>query len=52
MKDYRVSFYLGDMLHSYIVEAENEYKAIQKALIMPEGSAEILHDFKIEHLHY
>ena len=37
------------MLHSYIVEAENEYRAILNCLHkMPDTSSDIMHDFKIE----
>jgi len=49
MKDYRISYYLDDMYHTYIVTQPNEATAIMKAIqFIPEGSREILHDFKIE----
>lgn len=48
-KDYKVSYMLGDMYHSYILTAENEAKAILNAVNrLPDGSKERLHDFKIE----
>lgn len=49
MKEYKVSYMLGDMYHSYIEAAENEAKAIQKVLNrLPDECKEIMHDFKIE----
>lgn len=49
MKEYKVSYMLGDMYHSYIETAENEARAIQKVLNrLPDGSKEIMHEFKIE----
>lgn len=49
MNDYKVSYYLGDMYHTYILTAENEAQAILKAVNrLPDGSKAILHDFKIE----
>ena len=49
MKDYNVSYMLGDMYHSYIITAENEAQAILRTVNrLPDGSKEILHDFKIE----
>lgn len=49
MKDYKVSYMLGDMYHTYILTAENEAQAILKAVNrLPDGSKERLHDFKIE----
>lgn len=48
MKEYRVRYYLSDMYHTYIITAENEYKAIKKALSIPEECKELLHDFKID----
>lgn len=49
MKDYSVSYYLDNVYHQYIVEAENEYQAINQVMRgMPEGSAKIMHNFKIE----
>lgn len=49
MKEYRISYYLDDMLHTYIEVAENEYKAILKCLHhIPDTSSVIMHDFKIE----
>ena len=32
MREYRVSYYLGDMYHSYLVDADNEFEATEKAL--------------------
>lgn len=49
MKTYRVSYYLGNMLHSYLIDAEHENEAIQKALTgVPSTSRHLFHDFKIE----
>lgn len=49
MREYLVSYYLNDMLHSWIVEADNEAEAILKALkSLNDRSKEIMHDFKIE----
>lgn len=49
MKDYRISYKLGDMLHSRVVTAVNEYRAIMDFLHkLPDTSYEIMHDFKIE----
>lgn len=49
MKDYQVSYMLGDMYHMYVLTAENEAQAILKAVNrLPDGSKERLHDFKIE----
>lgn len=49
MKEYKVSYMLGSMYHSFIETAENESRAIQKVLNrLPDGSKEIMHEFKIE----
>lgn len=49
MKDYIVSYYLGDFFHSYTITAENEVSATLDALNrIPEGSRNLFHDFKIE----
>ena len=49
MKDFRVSYYLGDFFHCYIVEAENEHHAISKTMCsIPNASRNIMHDFKME----
>ena len=49
MKDYIVSYYLGDMFHSYTITAENEVNAMIDALYrIPETSKPLFHDFKIE----
>lgn len=49
MKEYRITYYLCDMLHTYIEVAENEYNAISKCLKrIPDTSSVIMHDFKIE----
>lgn len=49
MKEYEVSYYLHDMYHSYIVDADNEAEAITKALSrLNSRSKEIMHDFKVE----
>ena len=49
MKEYNIKYYLGNMLHSYIIEAKNECEAIEKALKrIPETSKKHFHDFSIE----
>lgn len=49
MKDYVVSYYLGNMFHSYTVEAENEFEAMFKVLNgIPETSKKWFCDFKIK----
>ncbi len=47
MKEYHVSYNLGNMYHSYVVEAENEAEAIQKVLSRFYYK-ELLTEFKIE----
>lgn len=49
MKDYAVSYYLNNLYHTYIVEAENEAQAIKEVLDrMPDTSKPLFHDFKIK----
>ncbi len=49
MKEYSVKYYLGNMLHTYIVEANNECEAIEKVLkSIPETSKKHFHDISIE----
>jgi hypothetical protein len=49
MNEYRISYYLRDMYHTYIMEAKNEAEAITRAVNrLPEGSKEIMHHFSIE----
>ena len=49
---YQISYYLGDMCHTYLMDAHNEAEAITNVLNrMPDVSKTILHDFKIER-HY
>lgn len=49
MIDYKISYKLGNMLHQYIIEAENENNAKYKALKnIPKTSQNILRDLKIE----
>lgn len=49
MKDYRVSYYLGDMLHTYIITAESEIDAIVKVMrAIPATSRKIFNNFKVE----
>lgn len=45
--DFTVSYYLGDMFHTYTIEAESKKKAICKA-IKSISNKEIMHDFKVE----
>jgi hypothetical protein len=52
MATYKVKYYLDDMLHTYFVDAENEYEAMVKALDnVPKTSAHLLHDLRVER-HY
>ncbi len=45
MKDWQVSYYLGEMFHCYVIEAENEYDATMKCLkSIPEGSKKYFRD--------
>ena len=45
MKDWQVSYYLGDMFHCYVIEAENEYDVTLKLLnSIPKGSQKIFRD--------
>lgn len=45
---YQVKYYLDKCSHDYLVEAKNEYEAIRDVVDrLPEGSREIMHDFKI-----
>lgn len=49
MKTYRVSYYLDNFYHTYLIEAENECSAIETAIrTIPDTIKLILHDFKIE----
>lgn len=47
MKEYSVKYYLGDMLHGYIIKAECEADAIATVLRDIQYSASIMHDFEI-----
>lgn len=49
MKKYRVSYFLDNYYHSYKVDADNEYEAIEIIVRnIPNTSKPLLHDFKIE----
>ncbi len=49
MREYSVTYYLGDMYHSYVVDADNEAEAVMKVLNrLPDVCKAIMHDFKIE----
>ena len=49
MKEFKISYYLGEMFHCYTEVAENELKAIQKALDrIPDTSNGIFHDFQVK----
>ena len=49
MKDFKVSYEIGDMLHSYIITAENEYNAILKCTLKISHKAQDkFKNFKIE----
>lgn len=49
MKTYKVSYYLDNFYHTYLIEAENEFYAIEEAIRhIPYTSRPLLHDFKIE----
>ena len=51
MKDWQVSYYLGDMFHCCVIEADNEYDATLKLLKLlnsiPEGSRKLFRDLKV-----
>lgn len=49
MKDWQVSYCLRNMLHQYIIEAENYFEAHQKVLSsIPKTSQDAFNDLKIE----
>lgn len=49
MREYKVSYMLGDMYHSYIIEAENEATAIMRVINrLPDSSKKIFHEFTID----
>ena len=49
MEKYRVSYYLDNFYHTYLIDAENECSAIELAIrAIPDTSKPVLHDFKIE----
>lgn len=49
MLEYSVSYYLGDMYHSYLVDAGNEFEATEKVLSrIPKTSQYLFRGLKIE----
>lgn len=49
MKEYRVSYELGDMLHTRIVKANNEYNAILTCMLkIPYTSQDKFKNLKVE----
>ena len=49
MKTYKVRYYLDNFYHTYLIDAENEYDAIDLAIrSIPSTNQPLLHDFKIE----
>lgn len=49
MLEYSVSYYLGDMCHSYLVDAGNEFEATEKVLSrIPKTSQYLFNGLKIE----
>ena len=49
MKEYSVSYYLDNMFHTYLVDANHEAKAYEKVLKgIPDECMPIMHDLKIE----
>lgn len=49
MKTYKVSYYLDNFYHTYLIDAENECSAIEIAIrTIPDTSKSLMHDFKIE----
>lgn len=44
---YQITYYLDNMIHQYVVEAENEASAIEKVMRLLK-SKELFHGFKIE----
>lgn len=52
MNEYKVKYYLGDMIHTYVIEARNEYDATWKVLqYISTGSEKLFHSLTIER-HY
>jgi len=47
MKDYQVSYYLGDMYHAYVINARNEDEVVKKVMTR-QYYPELLHDLKVE----
>lgn len=49
MKEYSVSYYLGDMYHSYLVDADNEFEATEKVMRgIPKTSKHIFRDLTVK----
>jgi len=49
LKEYKISYYLRNMYHTYLLDAENQQEAEERALRdIPETSKPLLHDFKAE----
>lgn len=49
MKEYQVSYCIGNMYHAYLIDAENEAAAYEKVLrTMPPASKAALHDLRIK----
>lgn len=49
MKDYEISYYLGDMYHCYTISATSEYNALFRAIsAITETSRPLFHDINIK----
>lgn len=50
MKEYRVSYYVGDMFHKYVVEAESEFDVLKNLVSKFEqlSTKSLLNTIKIE----
>ena len=49
MLEWKVRYFVGNMLHSYVLDAETQLDAIMKAINrIPEGSRCFVSDFSVE----
>lgn len=52
MKQWQVKYYLGDMLHTYVVDAVNEFEATLKVLYrIPETSRNLFRTLSVIEYH-
>ena len=48
MKEYNVAYELGDILHSRVIKADNEYNAILKVMLnIPFNSQDIFKNLRV-----